>query len=282
MNSEVSATGMKVQAKSDSSLLISINKQPANATVDVMDTKYSELYQSDLNKSVKLVPTTYQDNVYKAATNAGTTIDQTTGTLKDGYSLAEVENWKIINPTGAANYRDYIFMIADAGSAESPMNLQVDVNFATSKVSGDGTDNSTIEALSVDIWYKLNVTEALILTDVNPDDAVDPRATLDDFTYANKMNYIGDKTSPATSNVVIDTTTTGIPQVNNGWICVVARVYFDGDLTYQEASDAVGTEGDPNYKPAKPEIKYVRSSLVDTRDTEIELTFTAVAKPAGN
>ncbi len=271
MNAEVTATGMEVQAKSDSSLLISINKKPASALVNATANGY--------DGTNSLVPITLNNGAYKFVEEWNGNVDPTTGSITSSVdtALTTVEGQENIH-VGKSNgyYVDYVYMIADAAAnaENATASLAIDVAF-------EGMDlaqysDATLGALTVDFyWAKLDASANTTYTNDDP-------TTLAEFTsnsyvratYADQIKAgTGDT---AATKVTVTLPVNGIPQVDNQWICVIARVYFDGDL---EAGRTAGADGELNTEDDVI-TRYVRGSKVDTSEAKITMTFKAATATA--
>ena len=251
-NSTVTATGMKVNAKAESALVI------GHALPVGTETTYNFNEQSPAT----LVPATHKASVTGDVTFASETglqynsnpanIDAATGYGADGagVSLADVA----VANVGTYSV-DYFVYIASAGKAKTladgeKLTARLGVDSTTYTNLGQ-TAYDTLNALSVDFY-------------VCTSDAAGTFAGTLNLKQGNLSNSSYESSTP------ISLMTSGTIPVNNqssSFLKIVMRVYFDGNL---QKTAQVGQPGDDNYAPAQA---YVYSDIINTSDIQFSAKF---------
>jgi len=247
MNKTVEAKGLKVTAKSDSSLVIADAAVPGSSTgtitIDYNMSTAQELFDSTHDLTVTGTTLNYGSGLKNVSNPAD--VDPESGKAASGKTLTFVNAANNLNSNGKYYYIDKYVGIAAAGTAMTGKDIQITLWNAGAASGKEGEALQDINgAISVD-FYVVKTTAAAGTT---IDDKV---VTVGTTTYVGTLNLAHHTNSDtaaktaATDTLLATDGTSGftIPvagdtSASSTGIAVLMRIYVDGALQYIAGSDA--------------------------------------------
>jgi hypothetical protein len=202
MNRTVQATGMKIQATTSSSLVISNALAVGTAVTHNFTT------------SAKTLSPATHDSTWATYTNGLKVIDTTTAGNIDA-ATGYTDTYSYTTTTLNTHYVDYVVYIAAAGGELQTQDIVATFDDATKALTFTDVVNDTISALSVD-FYVDYVTDGGVA-------AMTPSAT----TYIGTIAFANRATASLT---ILDNNTIPANGDAANALRVTMRIYFDGAL----------------------------------------------------
>lgn len=264
MNRTVTATGMKVKAQADKSLVIADYTTTAGATTKVgVGTDTVVTFTGD---AVVLLPATHyvQGNTYpKSATSGDNLTTVTTGltyvtngidvNASTGYAQATKTLYyaDAVNSETSKYYVDYKVCIASSGGELTGQTLTAQIITPDSSTISTLT-KPTLKATSIDFYYSSDASIGIYAGTLN---VAGLDYSANDGTAKTQLDLFNSNTAGGTIPANRSTTT---------YLTITMRIYVDGNLKQPSSTNA-----------------FVNSDQVDLNELTLGVSFTANTKTGG-
>ena len=217
-NRTTSSSGMKVEVVGAPALVISDN----STTIQNMTmAKYFVSFPADSN-SYRPARSTFGDfstcTTGLCTVNNTGSVDVVSGLQKEGSENLAYSD--ATNGNGALYYRDVIVYIASQNSPLTNHTLSATISRAVS--GGQPITSGSLMGLSIDFYVSTvsasNYKGTLNVAGQNPDNVLDENDDVSDLTTINLLNDV-------------------VPLNTSGYLTIIMRVYFDGELLDKDDTD---------------------------------------------